>query len=149
MLEFFFCDGPRIVWCYLQLLREFNFSYIRKKNFLQFGLSNLGSYFQIYKEEFEKWGKRFVTDPCQKDCRILNIYFIYGLLNYIKRCKIYFAKWTELQVFHLFHVLDHLSSDSDQDKRNGVVCPNFGHPALTSSFTKYKFKQVKIVLQQL
>ena len=24
-----------------------------------------------------------------------------------------------------------------------VVCPNFGHPALTSSFTKYKFLQVK------
>ena len=24
-----------------------------------------------------------------------------------------------------------------------VVCPNFGHPALTSSFTKYKFSQVK------
>ena len=26
---------------------------------------------------------------------------------------------------------------------NGVVCPNFGHPALTSSFTKYKFLQMK------
>ena len=24
-----------------------------------------------------------------------------------------------------------------------VVCPNFGHPALTSSFTKYNFLQVK------
>ena len=24
-----------------------------------------------------------------------------------------------------------------------VVCPNFGHPALTPSFTKYKFLQVK------
>ena len=24
-----------------------------------------------------------------------------------------------------------------------VVCPNFGHPALTSYFTKYKFLQVK------
>ena len=26
---------------------------------------------------------------------------------------------------------------------NRVVCPNFGHPALTSSFTKYKFLHVK------
>ena len=26
---------------------------------------------------------------------------------------------------------------------NRVVCPNFGHPALTPSFTKYKFLQVK------
>ena len=26
---------------------------------------------------------------------------------------------------------------------NSLVCPNFGHPALTSSFTKYKFLQVK------
>ena len=25
----------------------------------------------------------------------------------------------------------------------GLVCPNFGHPALTSSFTEYKFLQVK------
>ena len=24
-----------------------------------------------------------------------------------------------------------------------VGCPNFGHPALTSSFTRYKFLQVK------
>ena len=24
-----------------------------------------------------------------------------------------------------------------------VVCPDFGHPAVTSSFTKYKFLQVK------
>ena len=24
-----------------------------------------------------------------------------------------------------------------------VVCPNFGHPALTPSFTKYNFLQVK------
>ena len=26
---------------------------------------------------------------------------------------------------------------------NRVVCPNFEHPALTSSFTKYEFLQVK------
>ena len=26
---------------------------------------------------------------------------------------------------------------------NWVVCPNFGHTALTSSFTKYKFLHVK------
>ena len=30
-----------------------------------------------------------------------------------------------------------------------VVCPNFGHPALTPSFTKYKFFWWKIVLQHL
>ena len=28
-------------------------------------------------------------------------------------------------------------------KNSRVVCPNFGHPALTSSFTKYEFLQVK------
>ena len=27
--------------------------------------------------------------------------------------------------------------------KSSVVCPNFGHPAQTSSFTKYKFLQVK------
>ena len=30
-----------------------------------------------------------------------------------------------------------------------VVCPTFRHPVLTSSFTKYRFLQVKIDLQQL
>ena len=28
-------------------------------------------------------------------------------------------------------------------KSTRVVCPNFGHPALTPSFTKYRFLQVK------
>ena len=32
---------------------------------------------------------------------------------------------------------------------NRVVCPNFRHPALTPSFTKYKFLQVKNSLQHL
>ena len=30
-----------------------------------------------------------------------------------------------------------------------VVCPNFGHPSQTSTFTKHIFLQVKIALQQL
>ena len=32
---------------------------------------------------------------------------------------------------------------------NRVVCPNLGHTVLTLAFTKYKFLQLKIVLQQL
>ena len=28
-------------------------------------------------------------------------------------------------------------------KTNRVMCPNFGHPALTPSFTKYNFFQIK------
>ena len=30
-----------------------------------------------------------------------------------------------------------------ENNKDRVVCPNFGHPALTSSFTKYEFLQVK------
>ena len=30
-----------------------------------------------------------------------------------------------------------------------VVCPNLGHPALNSSFTKYEICRQKIVLPQL
>ena len=39
----------------------------------------------------------------------------------------------------------HILRDENQDKNlsNRVVCPNFGHPALTPSFTKYQFLQVK------
>ena len=38
---------------------------------------------------------------------------------------------------------NNVSSDSIDIVRNRVVCPNFGHPPLTSSFTKLKISQVK------
>ena len=37
----------------------------------------------------------------------------------------------------------HSSPSVHQSEHNRVVCPNFRDPALTSSFIKYKFLQVK------
>ena len=62
-----------------------------------------------------------------------------GIVFYSSFSSVYFNAYERV----IFRPIHNFQATKLIIKLDRVVCPNFGHPALTSSFTKYKFLQVK------